>query len=160
MPLPESIRTLIQRETDAHCIDRARKRVRYMQKWGRWAAASFSTIGILALASAVLVVFCVQSFAHLNAKVQNPAAPQPRNMDWLGFSIGLILGSISGFLLVKGMHYLGQGIEFLRGDRVYELLIRYHDAIMAMIQSEHQDLASTATGQEPQSPTSPDQPDG
>ena len=93
-------------------------------------------------------------------KRAKPRRPQPRELAWMGFSLGLILGFIAGFPLFKGMHCLVEGIELFRGDRINELLLRYHDAIMTMMQSERAESANAANGEQPEGPISLDRRSG
>ncbi|MGO8745508.1 MAG: hypothetical protein ACLQNE_05920 [Thermoguttaceae bacterium] len=151
---------MIRRETDAECIDRVRKQVRLTEKWGRWTLVSSLITGIASVALAIGFGYGVQLVANLCGNVQNPVAPQPRELAWMGFSLGLILGFIAGFSLFKGMHYLVEGIELFRGDRINELLLRYHDAIMTMMQSERAESANAANGEQPEGPISLDQRSG
>jgi hypothetical protein len=149
MALPNRIRRLIRRETDAECIDRARKRMRSLEKWGKWVAASYAAMGIAMVALAVCFSCLVVSFVRLGANAQIPAAPRQADLAWMGFSLGLMFGFLAGLLLFKGMFYVVEAIVFLRGNRTCELLLRYHDGIRTAMQNEGEESTNVAGSRQP-----------
>jgi hypothetical protein len=151
MALPNPIVRLFRPETDAECIDRARKVVCFHEKYGRRAAMFRFALAFVLMA--VAINFADFLFRVINP---NPAMPNPANpAAWLGFSMGMLMGFFSGVAAFKGAHCLAQGIEYLRGERVYRLLLRYHDGLVAMMRNENDESATESAGRQPQGPESP-----
>jgi len=138
MALPNRIQRIFRRPTDAECIERARKVVRLDKKWGKSIGVFYCLLSVLLIAAAIGFGCIVWMFAQMPGHPQNAGSPQPHDMMWLGFSLGLALGFIAGYFLFKGAHVLGQGIAFLGGDRNSELLVRYLDGIKELMEKERE----------------------
>ncbi|MEN6496627.1 MAG: hypothetical protein ABFD16_20250 [Thermoguttaceae bacterium] len=149
---------MFQRETDSECIERARKQVEFLEKWGKWAGIGYVALGVLTAAPAFGFFWLVGLFAaDLHANAQNPAAPQPRDLMWAGFTLGLVMGILAGVSLHKAGHLVVQGIGYLRGEPTSSLLVRYHNGIAAMIENQREECENADTTQPPQGATLSDQ---
>jgi hypothetical protein len=138
--------TLSQREEK--CINSARKQVQLYQKWGRWNAAPFFLLAIfyagLAVTFLLITIYMVRNFLGLQP---NPNQPQI-NAIKQGFGLGLLFGFFSGWLFYKGIFFFYKSIDFLRGDCISHLLIKYHDGILALMQNQNDDQLEISNDQQ------------
>jgi hypothetical protein len=138
MGLIGNIRRIFRQSTDVECIERARKVVRLRKNWGKSIGVFYCLLGVVTMAISIGFGYVVWLITQLAVQLPNQAAPQPRDLTWLGFAVGLVLGFLAGFMLFKGAHLLGQGIIFIRGDRISELLISYYDGIRDIMEKERE----------------------
>src|SRR5271157_4052633 len=102
MALINRIRRMFRRPTDAECIERARKVVGLYKKWGKSIGIFYCLLGGASMALAIGFGYIVWLLAQLAGQAQNPAGPQPRDLNLLGFVVGLVFGFLAGYLLFKG----------------------------------------------------------
>ena len=121
-----------------------------MDKWGKKIAVLYSIAGVAMWVLGIIFTCLLIRIVKPTGNDPNPAGPpQPLDLTWLGFSLGLIIGAITAFLFYKGGFYLLEGARFFRGDREYDLLLRYHDGIATMMQKEREKPANTAESPKP-----------
>jgi hypothetical protein len=146
MPSVDQITTAEQSEPT--CIRQARKNVRLLQKWGRWAGPAYIVIGIGYWVIPYMFWLILYRLAIAPNLVGNPAVQQQiqqrNNPIMEGFGIGLLLGILGGLMLYKGLHDIQQGITMWRGDPTSQTLVKSHDAFLELIGKED--------GQAPTSP--------
>jgi hypothetical protein len=125
------------KDSDAKCIERARKRQRYLEKWGRWAGAIYITLGIAIIATVIGFICMMMEILRSILNFANPAGqPQPRDLILEGFALGITFGIGAGFGIFKGAVAILEGIHYLRGDQANRLLLHYYDSVVAIVQSQ------------------------
>jgi hypothetical protein len=150
MAFRDRIQRLLRPETDEECIERARKYVRTAVKWGRWAGVFYSIGGLVMIGiAAAFCLLLIQASRRLG-NMPNPAAPQPPNLMWDGFVVGVILGFTAAAIAFKGGMYVMHGFQLFHGERSYELLVRYHDGLTTLVQNELEGSSSAIAWQQPQ----------
>jgi hypothetical protein len=118
------------------CIQRARERLASEQKWGRWFAALQLLAGLAYVVLGIILINLLQVAVHdanlgrvlpLQNIAQNVAW---QNLVWSLFTLGLMIGAITGGALIVGGYHFFEGITILRGDPASRLLVEYHDALL------------------------------
>ncbi len=109
--------------SDAEVIERARRGLRQVERWGRWLTAWYMAIAIamgLALAWAAKAIFAV---------VIAGAGAQNRFELAIGFMLGVLFGTM--------LHQVFHGIVTARlanvPDQRDRLLVQYHDALIECV---------------------------
>lgn len=121
------------------CIQRARKSVRFHEKWGRLCGVLYLVLATGSIGVGFFFITLVWRFANLmgpNAPNQQQPAQGGGNLE-PAWGIGLLLGFIAGWLCYKGAHLSCEAFRFFQGDRANRLLLEYHDAFAAIMQSQN-----------------------
>jgi hypothetical protein len=118
------------------CIKRARKEVDFLDKWGRWCAIGYFIGGLAILGSGIMFIVLVQRIAQMPGNPQ-----QVQDAMWQGFLLGITFGSIVAFMIFKGVYYMGEGIDYLRGKPASRTLVEYHDILVELIHDRNGQLS-------------------
>ena len=120
-------------EREKKCILQARKRLTSFAKHGKW-------LGIAYIILAILVVGLGLAMTYLVYKIFTTLAfnQQQQNAMWQGYGLGLGLGFMAGFMLYEGLFHLAEAIKYIRGNIADFLLIRYHDALINLMNEENE----------------------
>ena len=94
------------------------------------------------------LIFTIHIVKNFLVPPVQPNANQPQiNAIKQGFGLGLVFGFFSGYLVYKGIFFFYKSIDFFRGDLTSHLLIKYHDGILASMQTQSDDQIETANDQ-------------
>ena len=127
--LPRGLRRL----TDQEYVEQARKAVKASQRWGRWlfAIQILGGVGYFVLALGILnIVFWGADVLGLRIGA--------------GLGLGIGFGTVAGYMMLHGYHHVIQACSCLGGHRESELLVRYHDALAFLADSEMNDSAGSS----------------
>jgi hypothetical protein len=130
------------------CIQRARKNVKALQKWGRWMGLGYITLGIACFAIPCMITALLYRLAmdHLAIAPNNPVLQQQfqqqNNAEMEGYATGLIGGFAAGFIFFRGLYEIGSGINFLRGDPTSQTLVKYYDTFLELTRKEDGPMSS------------------
>ena len=107
-----------KRMSDEEIVERARKNLEHVERWGQWWVAMHWTGAIVWLATFAAFGFLVQGWA--NNMAQNPADL------WLGAIFGLLAGASAYHV----SHGVIQAMLSRLPDERDRLLLKYHDALI------------------------------
>ena len=121
------------------CLAQARKQVRFEHKWGR-CGGTFQVLAAFAfLGAAVLIYnFVVGSLIPMAANANNAAQNQVQDAMKQGWALGLLLGFLSGYAILKGAFLLYEGVQTFRGDARSHILVEYQDALESLLKTENE----------------------
>jgi zinc transporter ZupT len=109
--------------TDEDHVERVRRTVQLLERWRRPLQVLWLTTAVASIGSLGAMAYLLELLMQGN---RNPLLIQ-------GFIVGVLLGAMAGLLVVKAAHALASSLKPLRTER---LLLRYHDALMALA-NEH-----------------------
>ena len=131
-PHEKGIRMFRRRLTDEEYIEKNRKSLLWLNKWGRWPILAFSILPAAGyIGFAALIV---------NLLIQNFGGPQPGQIPGVlpGFALGAGVGLFTGWFFAHGLDHFKKGLElFLDGDRSSQLMITYHDTLSFIMDKEN-----------------------
>ena len=122
------------------CVETARKWVLSQKKSGKWLALVNLVMAIAFIGASIM---CGVVVVRLGPALQGP---QIQNAQWFGFAIGMFIGFWSGVLAFKGGMLIVHGIKFLRGDLAAQLLVDYHDCLVALLKERESSRPGEKTG--------------
>jgi len=137
-------------EREEKCIQNAKKQIAHEKKWGRWDAVSYLFLSIVLITAGIAGLYFITNFVKKIAEMGNPANPNQQMIDAAkqGLALGLVFGCGIGLFLLKGVFYLYESIKLFRGDITNNLLIKYHDGILALMQNQNADQLETVNDQQ------------
>lgn len=108
--------------SDAEVIERARRGLRQLERWGRWLTAWYVTI---AIAMGLAIAWGGQLLFNLMVGAQNR----------LELAIGIIIGVFFGTMLHQVFHNLVIARLARVPDGRDRLLVQYHDALVECVRN-------------------------
>ncbi len=121
---------------EENCVENARKRVLSQDSSAKWIAL-FHFVMFLVLFGAS--IFCGFAVFAMGARFQ---ALGIQNIQWFGFAVGLLIGFVAGLLALKGALSLADAIKSIHGDLADQLLVEYHDRLVAILNNQEASMDS------------------
>jgi hypothetical protein len=136
-------------EREEKCIQNAKKQIAQEKKWGHWIASLNLFFSIVLITAAITGIFFIINFVEKLAAMGNPANANQQMIDAAkqGLALGMTFGLGFGVFIFKGLFYLCESIKQFRGDITNNLLIKYHDGIVALMQNHNDDRLETVNDQ-------------
>jgi amino acid transporter len=111
-------------------LKRARKHYEVLQKWGKLGGWFYFIGGLVYIGLGMVLLWLFQRMVE--GMLNNPNNNQQQNAVAQGFALGMVFGCFFLFIALKGIHYLIQGIKYLRNDPSDHLIVLYHDLLMKL----------------------------
>jgi hypothetical protein len=102
-------------------------------------ALFYFAAGLALFAANIMLIWTFFSIQQAFAQLQ-----QVQNARWQGFAFGMVFGFIVGAIAYKAGYCFAEFIKWLRGDLDDQLLVEYHDGLVALMSSQ-QGIAEGAT---------------
>jgi hypothetical protein len=111
-----------RRKTDAEYITSVRKVVKY----SKWMAVVYGVVAVVGLGGSMAISYIAFQFAFV-------LMPAESVMDeaLAGAAVGLLFGTIAGYLFVQGGASFIQMLTVVQDQRTERLMLKFHDELMS-----------------------------